>query len=355
MGSVIGVIFALVFIFGGFGAFVVLSRKRKLTDKAIAEGRKPVETTIGSGRSAYTEREPKLSEGAIKRLQLSSAIYNGTRWIGLGVAIIALISLIFSSTTTVSAKNVGVAVNFGKVSQQTLSPGLHFKAPWTKVIEIDGTIQTDQYAGDSCIRVTIGDGSQACAKITNRWQINPKNAASIYEQHRSDDPTQSFRAATISTELEQAISETLGNYNPISNLKVVGGSDDATQVSFVPDYDKLSEQIEDNMKKRLDDADQAKIVGITFSHLDLSDNTQKKINDYIAAVGETRIALQQKETAAAQAAANKELSASVSNDPNVLVSRCLDILKDSSQNGYKLPAGFSCWPGDNGTVVVPKG
>ena len=355
MGSVIGVLFLIALILGGLSVFFAYSKKRKANDKAIADGIKPVETTIGSGRGSYTEREPKLSEGAIKKLQLASTVYNGGRFTGLGVAVVALIILLSISFTTVSAKNVGVAVNFGKVSQQTLTPGLHFKFPWTKVIEIDGTIQTDQYAGDSCIKVTIGDGSQACAKITNRWQINPKNAASIYEQHRSDDPTMSFRAATISTQLEQAISETLGKYNPISNLKVVGGSDDATQVSFVPDYDKLSKQIEENMKDRLDKADQAEIIGITFSHLDLSDNTQKKINDYIAAVGETRIALQQKETAAAQAAANKELSASVSNDPNVLVSRCLDILKDSSQNGYKLPAGFSCWPGDNGTVVVPKG
>lgn len=339
MGAVLGTVFLILLLIVGIAVFSRGSKRRRIADQTLAK--------------AQADGMPTQKQ--IDKLKAASFLSNCVRFGGLAVAAIAAVVLISICFTTVSAKNVGVAVNFGAVSSKTLNPGPHLKFPWTKVVEIDGTIQTDQYAGESCIKVTIGDGSQACAKITNRWQITPKNAAAVYEQHRSDDPTQSFRSAVISTELEQAISETLGTYNPISNLKIVGGEDNASQVSFVPDYDKFSKLIEANMKARLDKSDQAEIIGITFSHLDLSANTQKKLDDYIAAVGETRIAMQQRETAKAQADSNRELSASVSNDPNVLVSRCFDTLKDAVQNKYNLPAGFSCWPGGGSAVVVPKG
>ena len=107
------------------------------------------------------------------------------------------------------------------------------------------------------------------------------------------------------------------------------------------------------MKARLSRTGQAEIVGITFAYLKLSDNTQRKLDDYVAAIGETRIATQQEETAKAQARANRELSASVSNDPNVLVSRCFDIVKDATQSGYQFPAGFNCWDGGGSALVIP--
>ena len=337
MGAVLGTVFLILLVIGGITAARTGSKRRKLADQTLASAR---------ANGVPTDKQ-------ISRLKAASLTNNGIRWGGILASTIALILLASMAFTTVSAKNVGVAVNFGAVSSDTLSPGPHLKAPWTKVVEIDGTIQTDQYKNDSCIPVTIGDGSQACVTITNRWKIVPKNASGVYEDYRSDDPTLSFKDAVVSTELEQAISETLGTYNPISNLKIVGGDDSAAEVSFVPDYGQFSAAIEKDMKERLARTGQAEIISITFSHLRLSENTQRKLDDYIAAVGETRIAAQQEETSKAQAAANRELSASVSNDPNVLVSRCFDLLKEAAQSNYTLPAGFSCWPGGGSAVVVP--
>ena len=69
--------------------------------------------------------------------------------------VLALFALFFSTFTTVEAKQVGVKSTFGKVAEDTLSAGPHFKLPWAKVTEIDATIQTDEYKGDSCITVAV--------------------------------------------------------------------------------------------------------------------------------------------------------------------------------------------------------
>ena len=65
----------------------------------------------------------------------------------------------------------------------------------------------------------------------------------------------------------------------------------------------------------------------------------RSVNAFNSEVANTRIAEQRKLTAEKEAEANRVLSASVSNDPNVLVSKCLDIVK--ARGGS--PAG--CWPG----------
>ena len=61
----------------------------------------------------------------------------------------------------------------------------------------------------------------------------------------------------------------------------------------------------------------------------------------------TRIAEQRAKTAAAEARANEILAASVSDDPNVLVSKCLD----AAREGDISPLG--CWPDTSVVPTVP--
>lgn len=337
MSAIWGLLFVLILLVGGVIAAIIFNQKRKAVDEALA-------TDL---ESAYKESQLKLWRDSYKWTSLGS----------IGAAVVGVIILASMSFTVVSAKNIGVAVNFGAVSQTTLSPGLNMKAPWTKVIEIDGTMQPDKYGdggGAECIKVRIGDGSEGCATIVNRWSVNAQNAAQVYSDFRSNDPTQSFKEAIVSNDLAQSVQEALRTYNPIAELRAVASNDTSANLSFTPDYAKLSKPIEDDMKKRMEVRGLANIEGVTLSYLTISPNTQKKLDDYIAEVGATRIATQQKETAKAQAQANRELSASVSKDPNVLVSRCFDTLNEATQKNYQLPAGFSCWPGSGSTMIVPK-
>jgi regulator of protease activity HflC (stomatin/prohibitin superfamily) len=66
-------------------------------------------------------------------------------------------------------------------------------------------------------------------------------------------------------------------------------------------------------------------------------NTEEKINNINAQRADTAKALEAQKTAAAQAEANRILSQSVNNDPNVLVSKCLDVARDKG-------LALMCWP-----------
>lgn len=312
---------------------------------------KPAEAA-GTDHEASSGDSEKEKSASVSK---SSPKANPTIPISIGIVTILISLGILASGlfTTVSAKNAGVLVAFGKVSEKTLSPGLHTKAPWQKVVEIDGTIQTDDYRGEECVAVRIGDGSQACVSITNRWNIVESEADRVYKDFKSDDPTLSFRDAVISTQLKASLQKALSDYNPVAQFNSADNEASSAELSFSPDYDAVSKVVEEDMKTRLGAEPMAEIQSITISYMQLSETTQKKLDDYVAAIGETRIAEQRKATAEAQAAANNTLSTSVSDNPNVLVSRCLDTLAESVEKGYQLPAGFSCWPGGGSGVVIP--
>ena len=303
---------------------------------------------LSLGRKLKKARGASEGRGLVSEIPSIAPIAIGTIALVISAAILA--SGVF---TQVTAKNAGVLVSFGKVSEKTLSPGLHMKLPWQKVVEIDGTIQTDEYRADSCIQVRIGDGSQACVSITNRWSVVESEADRVYKDFKSDDPTLSFRDAVISTQLKASLQKALSDYNPVAQFNGANKEASSAELSFSPDYDAVSKVVEDDMKARLGDQAMAQVESITISYMQLSENTQKKLDDYVASIGETRIAEQKQQTAAAQAEANRLLSSSVSNDPNVLVSKCMDTMAEAAESGYQLPAGFSCWPGTGGSVVIP--
>jgi regulator of protease activity HflC (stomatin/prohibitin superfamily) len=274
------------------------------------------------------------------------AILAGIGWLAFGEPratglipiVLAFAALFLASITSVQAKQVGVVTTFGKPSEQTLSSGLHFKAPWQKVTEIDATIQTDEYHGKSGIDVRLSDGNAATISATIRWSVSAENASKVFADFRSDDPTQSLRDAVVSTQFKAAMNSVFAGFDPLTLAGTTGQK---------PDYIALSAEVEAAMLKQTNAL--VEIDSITISLVKLDKDSQKKIDDYIGEVSKTRIAEQAQKTAEAQAKANKILSESISNDPNVLVSKCLDLLAE----GYNAPAGFTCWPGASGGVVIP--
>lgn len=265
----------------------------------------------------------------------------------------ALITL--SCLSFVGAKNIGIVTQFGK-PVDTGTAGVLWHAPWEGVTEIDGTVVTNEYYGDDCITGKIGDGSSACLYATIRWRINPDKADTIYGDYRDkdDEPTEEFRKAVISTQFKAAVQNVLGAFNPVSALEVIGEDEAATaqkQLDFVPDVDQMGSDLERLMKDRLAKDNLAEIVSISVSGVQISKSTQKTIDEFIAEVGRTRIAAQNRKTSEQQALANKAISDSVNNNPAVLESRCIDALLTAIEKDYGLPAGFSCFGGNS--VVLP--
>jgi regulator of protease activity HflC (stomatin/prohibitin superfamily) len=264
---------------------------------------------------------------------------------GLVPAVLAIIIFAAASFTQVHAKEIGVKVSFGKPVAE-LQPGVHAKWPWQSVTKVDETIFTDTYSGNTALPVRLGDGNTAEVSATIRWHVDPVAADYIYQNYRSNNPSESLRDAVVDTQFKAAVNEVLSGFNPTAN---------ATDLNFSPDYNALATQITDSMKGRVKDASGTSMViidGITVSGIQYSDATESRINTIVAQAAKTQQAIQQEKTAEAQAKANKILEQSLSNDPNVLVSKCLDALANGD---FTPPAGFSCWPSGGSAVVVPSG
>lgn len=264
-------------------------------------------------------------------------VYNtaNTKLYGLIPLVIAGIILAFACTVQVPAKQVGVVTEFGKPQEGTLDSGLHLKAPWQGVTEIDATIQTDEYHGESAITVVLADKNTASISATIRWSVNEENANEVYADFRSDNPTESLRDAVVSTQFKAAVNAAFGNY-------------DATQEA-APDYDALAGSVETAMLAKTKGL--VDINDITISYIKPSEKLQAKIEAIQAQEARTRIAAEAIETARKEAEANRILSESISNDPNVLVSKCLDLMADGS---IVAPAGFQCWNSNSSSVVIPS-
>lgn len=252
---------------------------------------------------------------------------------------VLLIGLLFLTTsmTTVEAKHVGVVTEFGKEQPDTLGAGFHWKKPWAKVTELDSTIQTWEYAGKSAIDVVLADKNAASVSVTARWSVSDENANDVYAEFRgADDITDALGEAVVGTQLKAALFAVFADHDLTA--------EDALTA------DELAEKVQDVM----DDKTKSKvdIDSVTISKITPGEKLQSKIEAIQAQVAQTTIAEEKKATATAEAAANRILSESISNDPNVLVSKCLDMVAELPAGS--LPAGFQCWNNAGGSVVVPS-
>ena len=256
---------------------------------------------------------------------------------------LTLLLLIFSVFTVVPTRDIGIVTSFGK-PVGNLDNGIHAKLPWEKVKTLDGAIQTDSYLeknDEGCTDIRIGNESTACVDNSIRWRIKLAAGEALYKDYRDMD---NIRKSLVTRELTAALNEVLSDYNPLSEIQ----NDDQNPAN--PNLNEFSRDVAERLREQVGDQIEIENVIIPLIHFDKP--TQSKINLYQAEVANTRIATQREQTATAQARANERLSKSVSKDPNVLVSQCLDTLNEMVKEGQKIPIGFSCWPGGSATSVV---
>ncbi|SKT52080.1 hypothetical alanine and valine rich protein [Mycobacteroides abscessus subsp. massiliense] len=257
--------------------------------------------------------------------------------VSIVVGVVALLILAFSSITMVSTKNIGVVTTFGRPSQ-FLDNGLHLTAPWQDVTELDGAIQTDNHIdeGDkkTAIDARLGNNSTARVDTTVVWRLKPEAAPSLFQDYRGFD---AIRDNLVTREFTAAINDVLAGYNPLTQ---VGEGDGAIN-------GKLATLVLDKLRTKV--GNRIEVIGVNIPVIHFDVRTQQSIDGFQTEKANTRIAEQRQKTAEAEAEANRILSQSVSHDPNVLVSKCLDLVREKGGS----PAG--CWPGSAGAVVAIPG
>ncbi|MFD0000194.1 SPFH domain-containing protein [Nocardia sp. NPDC127526] len=261
-----------------------------------------------------------------------------TRATALALLTLGLILLAVSSTSIVSTRNVGIVTSFGK-PVGTKENGLHFVWPWQKVPELDGTIQTNNQLGgfkdNTCSggsSIRLANNSTACVDNTVRWRIHHAAADTLFRDYHT---IANIKDSLVTRELNATLNEIFAGYNPLEPQNAGG-----------PNLTDMSVQATEKLKAKIGGQIDVQNVIISIVHFD--QQTQAKINAYQAQIADTRIAEQKQRTAVAEAEANRLLTESLK-DPNVLVSKCLDLLN----SGKQLPTGFQCWPGTGLATTIP--
>ncbi len=285
-------------------------------------------------RSTKTHQRPVV-DGEKRRRHLPGLV-------PIGIFVLAVLVLVGSTVTIVGTRDIGIVTSFGRPVSH-LDNGIHFKAPWQKVSTLDGAIQTDNYTGaGECTDIRIGNESMACVDNTIRWRIKPEAGDTLFRDYHSMDK---IRDSLVTRELKAALNGVLHDYNPLNKIA-------DNQAGATPDLNLFGNQVAVIMRHEI--GPQIDVINVIIPIIRFDASTQQKLNAYQAEVANTHIAEQKEKTALAQARANENLAASVSKDPNVLVSKCFDILDEMERNNRPIPAGFSCWPSGGSAVVIPS-
>jgi regulator of protease activity HflC (stomatin/prohibitin superfamily) len=258
---------------------------------------------------------------------------------GGALVLIFAVWFVLATFVVVSTRNVGIVTTFGR-PVGTLPNGLHFTWPWQSVTEMDGAIQIDQHRDDNAsdgdnhggaLQVRLGNSSTAYADTSVRWEIKLDSADDLFLQYKTFENVQTN---LVTRNLQVALNEVFASYDPLApqNLDVSPLPGLAAQATKIL-QDKVGSQIT--------------VLEVQVPTIKYDQGTEDRINQLNQQRAQTSIAKEAQKTAEEQAKANAAISASLNNDPNVLVSKCLDIVKE------KGGSPFGCWPGASAVPTMP--
>jgi len=343
MGSIIG---AAILVLAGVIAIIIgvsYARKgRTSVAKSITAQETINQAEKNRGRNSSYPEYDSQSTSDRKRYDYEATAYKRTslilKSIGSAMIVFAAIILVVASTVTVPTKQFGVLLSFNRPVGM-LTNGLHWKAPWETVTELDAAIQTDNYTGNNCINVRIARQSTMCVNASVSWRIKDTAVDSLFQNYRDFD---NIKTNLVTRQLSKALITTFEGYDPLAV--------DKDGLSTEPQMSTYSTRVTTELQKLI--GEQITVNNIVLYTPKLDTTTETKLNQIQAQIAQTKVADQQILTNQKLAEANKILSQSISNDPNVLVSQCLTMIQDGKATN--LPAGFSCWPGNGSSVVVPS-
>lgn len=267
-------------------------------------------------------------------------------------ALIGFTILVQDSYVIVPARNVGV-VNILGNANSSVSNGFHVIQPWASVENVDTTnkpiqLNDDGDVANGCTSVPIRLASQqiACQDVFVQWQVDPKGDANdLWKTYRgsNDDLINNLQNNVILPRLKSEMQKAFSTYDPLQVLQ--GGQ--------LLDTTTLQRPVEDALKGDMPNG--VLILDVRFAQIHYSAQTQGKIDSFSQAVADTKIAVQNEQTATAQAAANKILAQDPSsNNPGVQYQNCLNMIANlASKNQLgQLPQGFSCSTGGSSTPII---
>ena len=138
-----------------------------------------------------------------------------TRLIFAVVVALIVVVLLITCITTVSAGHTGVVTTFGRVHTEVLDEGIHFKAPWQKVVKIDNRInklevETEAFSKDLQSVKTV---------LAINYRVDSAKSYSIYKNVGRD-----YEAVLVTpavNEVLKAISATYTAEQSVTNRALI--------------------------------------------------------------------------------------------------------------------------------------
>lgn len=256
--------------------------------------------------------------------------------VAAGALVLLIVITLFTSATTVGARNVGIQTEFGRY-KSTMDSGFHWTTPWSSVEEFSTQIQPLDLSGDDAVPVSFQGGGNGTVQAVVRWRIDPDNAEFLWRKYRTFD---NVRDQLVNSSAKDSFRVIVGQYLP---------NDARAGENLRP----ISQAVKADLDKSLK-ADGIVVDSVSLKAVNLDDSTQKSLERTVVANNniETAKAEQARALIDAKTAQIRQQSGSLS-APN-LTRYCLEVVNawDVRKNG-NLPAGFSCF-GPNTAVVTTK-
>lgn len=264
----------------------------------------------------------------------------------IGLAALTGILTLACSFWIVGTQNIGIVTSFGKPVGE-VGNGAQWTWPWQQVHDMDYSVQVTDFPAAGCqIQLRLSEGQTACAKVAVRWQVNTRAADALFRRYKGS--TQGVENGVLIPELQNTANQVFAGYDPVALLNSTAPVGSPRN----PTVPQLAQQVKDQLSATI--GDEVQIISLFMPNIAYSPQVQQRINAVLAQKAQTLIAQQSEQTATAQAAANKAISASVSHDPNVLVAQCLNIMQEIVKNGDTPPVNM-CNLGGSGTGVIVSG
>lgn len=178
------------------------------------------------------------------------------------LCLLALLLIIPGCFATVPTGHTGILTTFERVEDQTLEAGLHFIAPWQKVIPMDNRTQKVT----SEMPCFSSDIQEVSVNYSINYQISKENAQNIYKSIGVN-----YYDTVISPRVQQAVKSVIAHY---------------TAESLIASRDEMTGKIRDALKPELESYNII-LVNTAVENIDFSDA-------FTNAVEEKQVAEQEK-------------------------------------------------------------
>lgn len=148
--------------------------------------------------------------------------------VGIVIAVFLALILLLSATATVPAGHTGVIVTLGKVSEQTLGEGFHFKAPFVQeIVPVSNQIQVYEVDAPAVSK----DLQTVSSVIAVNYRIQSAESANIYRNIGSD-----YEAVVLTPAVQESVKSVTARY---------------TAEQLITERSAVGEQIKDQLNAKV--------------------------------------------------------------------------------------------------------